>query len=322
LRVGAELPDGTSVRCSACQTSFRYCADSKAAAAAKRTKELTCPGCARHFVAALTDENKVECPGCRARIAIRKTRKTRLQTTPEPEQRSAVASAHKKTKLERDSSPRKTKLAASAPEPRTAARRKNSSGWVAHPSRTNIDVTPPSGRPAPGQDQASTISIVLAATLLLAVGAYPAWSLVFAEVKRETVRGVVTFEGKPLAGGTVVLQGEDGVSLQGMIKPDGSYVVNGVPRGKVLIAVKNFDPPRVASAQKPSPIAAIPMPSPDGDAQMPSPLGSGSAEFKTAEADKEDDQGWFPIPDHFGHVNRSGLSIVVKDETTHNIELK
>jgi len=56
------------------------------------------------------------------------------------------------------------------------------------------------------------------------------------------VTGKVTHQGKPVLFGTVILQGPDGIPMTGMIQSDGTYVVQGVASGNVLIGVVSRDP--------------------------------------------------------------------------------
>src|SRR5262245_6632828 len=51
------------------------------------------------------------------------------------------------------------------------------------------------------------------------------------------VAGKVTYNGKPLATGTVSMVGPDGIIRQGAINADGTYQVTGVAAGKVQIGV-------------------------------------------------------------------------------------
>jgi hypothetical protein len=56
------------------------------------------------------------------------------------------------------------------------------------------------------------------------------------------VTGKVTHQGKTVTWGTVIVQGPDGAPVTGAIQPDGTYSVQGVATGKVLIGVISRDP--------------------------------------------------------------------------------
>jgi len=56
------------------------------------------------------------------------------------------------------------------------------------------------------------------------------------------VSGTVTYQGKPVVCGSVVLVGADGVPHTGGIKPDGTYSVSAVPAGVARVMVISPDP--------------------------------------------------------------------------------
>jgi hypothetical protein len=56
------------------------------------------------------------------------------------------------------------------------------------------------------------------------------------------VTGKVIHQGKTVLFGTVIMQGPDGIPMTGMIQSDGTYVVQGVASGKVLIGIVSRDP--------------------------------------------------------------------------------
>jgi hypothetical protein len=67
---------------------------------------------------------------------------------------------------------------------------------------------------------------------------------------RSTVSGKVTYEGKPLVFGIVILAGEDNVPLRGEIDPAGGYTVKDVPYGNVRVAISSPMPRRDREAVK------------------------------------------------------------------------
>jgi hypothetical protein len=66
------------------------------------------------------------------------------------------------------------------------------------------------------------------------------------DIARSTVRGKVTYKGKPLQEASVVFMASDNMSYPLNLQPDGTYVVPGVARGKVRVVVQ-VEPERVVS---------------------------------------------------------------------------
>src|SRR4051812_10074770 len=70
--------------------------------------------------------------------------------------------------------------------------------------------------------------------------------IVFAAVgcggRTATLTGKVTYQGNPVVSGSVIVLGADGTARSGVIQPDGTYAVEGVPRGPVRIGVLSPDP--------------------------------------------------------------------------------
>jgi hypothetical protein len=117
-----------------------------------------------------------------------------------------------------------------------------------------------------------------------------------------TVSGKVTLEGKPLVTGSVSFTGADNVTKNAAIQKDGTFSLEGVPYGKVLVAVQSIDPVKRIFKKK-------------------TPDGVGAPKAKDLSPDDSD--GWFPIPEIYGDLNKSGLSLnVEKPLTTYDIELK
>src|SRR5437763_744788 len=63
------------------------------------------------------------------------------------------------------------------------------------------------------------------------------------------VTGKVIHQGKTLLFGTVIMQGPDGIPMTGMIQSDGTFIVQGVASGKVLIGVVSRDPGVLAGSK-------------------------------------------------------------------------
>ena len=68
-----------------------------------------------------------------------------------------------------------------------------------------------------------------------------------------TLSGKVTFQGKPVTSGAVVVLNADRTSSQGVIGPDGSNRVRGVGRGPVRLAVVSDNAPRKAAGKAKGP---------------------------------------------------------------------
>src|SRR5438046_3166208 len=56
------------------------------------------------------------------------------------------------------------------------------------------------------------------------------------------VSGTVTYKGRPVAFGTVMISGADGVAHYATLDRDGTYAMTGAPLGKVRVAVNSPDP--------------------------------------------------------------------------------
>ncbi|HXG09397.1 MAG TPA: hypothetical protein VNK04_06375 [Gemmataceae bacterium] len=107
--------------------------------------------------------------------------------------------------------------------------------------------------------------------------------------------GKVTYQGKAVPFGTVLIQGRDGIARQGNIATDGSYTVRGVVVGEARVAVNSPNP------------RSIQLVSQGGEKQEPYP----------------DVPGWFPIPKQYEKVETSGLTYTIKrGQNTIDIELK
>jgi hypothetical protein len=106
------------------------------------------------------------------------------------------------------------------------------------------------------------------------------------------VSGKVSYQGKTLVFGTVVMQGPDGLAIPGTINPDGTYRVVGVAPGKVLIGVVSRDPGPPSAAK-------------------------GRVSGKTSREGEEAGPGaerskWFPIPPKYEDHTKSGLTTTLK----------
>jgi hypothetical protein len=102
---------------------------------------------------------------------------------------------------------------------------------------------------------------------------------------RGDVSGKVTYKGKPLVFGTVLIQGSDGSSQQGNIEKDGSFTVRGVAPGVARVAVNSPNPRNITLVVK-----------------DPSKKREGYP----------DAPGWFDIPKKYENVESSGLKYTIK----------
>src|SRR5262249_22519239 len=121
-----------------------------------------------------------------------------------------------------------------------------------------------------------------------------------------TVTGKVTFRGKPVYTGSVIIVGKDGVAAAGPIETDGSYVGRRAPVGEVAVGVVSKDPvflhrvSTLRSSRTPVPASAL----------APPP----NLERKK----------WFPIPKEYEEPVHSGLTFSVQkgENNKYDIELK
>src|SRR3954466_1477205 len=66
-----------------------------------------------------------------------------------------------------------------------------------------------------------------------------------------TLGGTVTYQGRTVVSGSVIVVNEDGTAESCAIQPDGTYSVAGVKRGRVKIGVLSPDPARAHSILNP-----------------------------------------------------------------------
>lgn len=121
------------------------------------------------------------------------------------------------------------------------------------------------------------------------------------------VSGKVTYQGKPVTYGTVVLLDAAGAPKAGTIQPDGTYRIGGVRTGAVKLAVSSPPPPGSEPARK----AATGR---DRDDDKPPP--------DVAPASPEVIRNWFPIPDKYGDPSKSDLTGEAKSGQPIDIDLK
>lgn len=102
--------------------------------------------------------------------------------------------------------------------------------------------------------------------------------------------GKVTYQGRPVTSGVVVVLNPDRTTAKGEIEPDGSYRVSGVGRGRVQVGVLSPDPAhpaaRPARSRKPKPKPTA---------------------------------GWVALPDGVGNPSTSGIALEMAGSATHDI---
>jgi hypothetical protein len=121
------------------------------------------------------------------------------------------------------------------------------------------------------------------------------------------VSGKVTYKGKPVTSGTVVILDGGSAPKAGTINPDGTYRVSGVKYGSFKVAVSSPPPPGSEAAKK--------------------PVGGRDADddkvpVTAPAAPPEVIKSWFPIPDKYGDPNKSELTAEVKSGQPLDIDLK
>ena len=119
-----------------------------------------------------------------------------------------------------------------------------------------------------------------------------------------TLSGVVTLNGRPVSGGSVVMYCSDKQIVRGLIDADGRYSIPNVPFGSATITVQShtFVPAGMQVPQKLPPVSAdSPLP--------PDRAGEGAKRV-------------IPIPPRYSHPEESGLSVNVQSHpATHDIHL-
>jgi hypothetical protein len=137
--------------------------------------------------------------------------------------------------------------------------------------------------------------------------------------KKGTVSGKVTYNGKPLTKGMVTFLPESGQggAFSSPIKEDGTYMVSGVPAGKMKIAVV---PARVQNKTAMTPQAGKSengQVSETGKKIMPRLAKKFAGVLEAPKGPSSD------FPSHYSNPEKSGLEFTVTGGSeTHDIELK
>jgi hypothetical protein len=108
-----------------------------------------------------------------------------------------------------------------------------------------------------------------------------------------TVSGRITYLGRPVIWGSVILVGPDGRSAVGRIQPDGTFTVANAPTGEVGVSITSPDPlAQHYATQLKTSRDRIPV------AQWP--------------AMPVDRQQWFVLPQRYDNAKTSELTLTVK----------
>jgi hypothetical protein len=125
------------------------------------------------------------------------------------------------------------------------------------------------------------------------------------------IQGTVSYRpaSKKVAFGTVMFIGADNQPRYGIINPDGTYLVRGVPSGKAKITVASPNPVQPPDARGAGRVDRAQI----GD-RKPEGEGEPSA-TATAQPAPEVAKSWFPIPEKYAEPDKSGLAFDVKRGT-------
>lgn len=144
-----------------------------------------------------------------------------------------------------------------------------------------------------------------------------------------TVSGTVTYQGKPLTGGSITFLPKEGLAVNGTIDKDGTYSVAKVPAGEVKISIDTFA--SRTGANRPAgggpPVAG----GPPGGGGPPKDRGGPPKDVLPKDVDpksfdpaaiEREREKHVKIPEKYLDPNKSGLTFtVVKGKNTHDIAL-
>jgi hypothetical protein len=129
----------------------------------------------------------------------------------------------------------------------------------------------------------------------------------------------VTYNGKPVTGGTVQFVTKEGVAVSGGIDAEGTYAVSDVPLGDLIVVVEteSINPNQKAAAGKDADRRTKMM----GDRQPPS--GQGRGPSSGGGGGTAGEQKYIKIPEQYTKAKTSPLTFTSKaGRQVHTIELK
>ncbi len=115
------------------------------------------------------------------------------------------------------------------------------------------------------------------------------------DLPRGGLHGTLTFQGKPLAGATVMFFGKDNQVYRADLTKEGTYTVSGVPLGPIRVAVQQFLP---SVTPRPDP--------PPGGPKKPEMGEARDAAWKPPEITAEERPR---VPASYGDPGTSGLAL-------------
>jgi hypothetical protein len=142
------------------------------------------------------------------------------------------------------------------------------------------------------------------------------------------VSGKVTYQGKTVVCGSVILVGPDGMTKVGAIQQDGTYQLKGVGAGPAGVAVFSLDPARpldpYKAAQTHGKAATEPASDADRNPDYGRVVASPPNDRSNWAEPNVDRSKWFALPKKYERVDQSGLTVEIKAglNTGVDIELK
>jgi hypothetical protein len=134
--------------------------------------------------------------------------------------------------------------------------------------------------------RASVLAVLMAALAACGCGGGP-----------RQISGTVSYRGRPLSDGTVLLLASDGLPYDGKIGPDGRFTIADVPGGKARVAVTSFAPA----------------------AEMAPRDGLPQARFRRTATPTDRTS---LLPAHYGDLAVSPLTVNVEEDTELNLDLE
>jgi hypothetical protein len=116
--------------------------------------------------------------------------------------------------------------------------------------------------------------------------------------KGRTINGTVSYKGKTVVFGAVVIIDSDGLPKAGSILPDGTFSIEKVISSTPKIAVSSPPPPGAKVAAAKGRDAIDPEKKPSNVPQLPPEVA----------------KNWFPLPDNFGEHHRSGITTEIQND--------